>query len=116
MMGADRGEKVITWCEQQSRLAQADTRGDLAAAKAVINCRREQQGCHPPLAVVMAGLQQDRAFASVHRRIIKIQLGHRLLGSTLQLWFQIAGVLACPYQAVWRADVGPQWPGIGKAF
>jgi hypothetical protein len=34
----------------------------------------------------------------------------------LQLWFQIAGVLACLYQAFWRADVGPQWPGIGKAF
>ena len=53
-----------------------DPAGDTALACAGIKPRGKQIGIHAAFAVIMCRLQQDRRFACIHRRVMKIELCH----------------------------------------
>lgn len=74
--GLDVVKNILLGRQSQSLSLETDPRLDLARAGASINGWGEQQGAHTALVIVMAGLEQDRRFSSVHRRVIEIQLRH----------------------------------------
>ena len=55
---------------------QANPRRDILLAITDVNDRSEQQDSHPAFFVVMSRLQERSAFAGVHRRVVKVELGH----------------------------------------
>jgi hypothetical protein len=56
--------------------AQADPRGDLGVARTLIQLGREQVHEHPPFEVVVGRLEEHRALARVHRRVVKVEFAH----------------------------------------
>ena len=67
---------------------QTNPGGDLARAVAIIQFRRQHDGIHTPLAIVVAGLEQGRGFARIHGRVVEVQLSHRSCRS-VDLWLDI---------------------------
>ncbi len=55
---------------------QPDARDDFADAHPIIDLRGQHQGAHAAFAIVMAGLEQDRRFSCIHRRVVKVELRH----------------------------------------
>ena len=60
------------------RRRQGDARADGAGAGAVVERGGPQHRLHAALAIVEVGLQQGGRFPRVHRRIVEIELGHRV--------------------------------------
>ncbi len=69
-------EDVVGADERDCAGAQADARFDAAGPVTRVDRGREEQRAHPALPIIMAGLQQHRALAGVHRCIIEVDLGH----------------------------------------
>jgi len=54
----------------------ADAAGDAPFAAAIVEIGGQQVGLHPALVVVVAGLQQQRALAGIHGRIVEVEFRH----------------------------------------
>jgi hypothetical protein len=76
MFALNDSKKVVVRLEWDGIRSKTDSGADFAFAETVVDFWSENQGAHASFPVVIAGLKQDRGFARVHRRVIKIQLGH----------------------------------------
>lgn len=76
MFALNDSKKVVIRLERDGIRSKTDSGADFAFAETVVDFWSENQGAHAPFPVIIAGLKQDRGFARVHRRVIKIQLGH----------------------------------------
>src|SRR5690606_23247919 len=75
-VGLHQGLQVGAGVEGQRRGLQPNARGHDAAAGAVVECRRQDQRAHAPLAVVVRRLQQVGGLSGIHCRIVEVELGH----------------------------------------
>jgi hypothetical protein len=73
----DMGLNVIFGFDEIRACGQTDARRNFVSYfGARINGRFEQKRAHAALIVVIGRLQEDRRFASIHRRVIKVKFGH----------------------------------------
>lgn len=74
--GFDLSEEVILSRKTDGFGGKADTRADPSGAATGVDAGSEEQGGHAPFLVVVARLEEEGGFACVHRRVIKVHLGH----------------------------------------
>ena len=69
-------EQIIGGREHLGRGLEADAGAHPAETGAGVDGGHEHQGAHATFLIIIARLQQNRRFAGIHRRVVKVELGH----------------------------------------